>query len=260
MRKGFALMISVFLIFSCTVSVCAAEAQYSTAGDLYEAWHNNLPDYICGVWSTDGGTTNLTFGIQNNEAGNAGKQKILELIENDSSVTFVYQEFSRNYLLKIQKEIDGYFAKDLGLISTGLDDINNCIVLGIYIERKDNADTQNMIDEITAKYGKAVSVEYTDQLIFTVGENEPNYAWLALTKQPPMFMPMIMMILLLIGVVFVFAIRRKMLILQTNHGAAVSTVRPPSAKDVKDMVKQSYYAVPSDLKKKVMDMIDGEGE
>ena len=258
MRKGFALMISVFLIFSCSVSVCAAEAQYSTAGDLYEAWHNNLPDYICGVWSTDGGTTNLTFGIQNNEAGNAGKQKILELIENDSSVTFVYQGFSRNYLLKIQKEIDGYFAKDLGLISTGLDDINNCIVLGIYIERKDNADTQNMIDEITAKYGKAVSVEYTDQLIFTVGENEPNYAWLALTKQPPMFMPMIMMILWLIGVVFVFAIRRKMLILQTNHGAAVSTVRPPSAKDVKDMVKQSYY--PSDLKKKVMDMIDGEGE
>ena len=94
MRKGFALMISVFLIFSCTVSVCAAEAQYSTAGDLYEAWCSNLPDYFCGVWSTDGGTTNLTFGIQNNASGNAGKQKILELIENDSSVTFVYQGFA----------------------------------------------------------------------------------------------------------------------------------------------------------------------
>ena len=260
MRKGFALLISLFLIFSCTVSVCAAEAQYSTAGDLYEAWCSNLPDYICGVWSTDGGTTNLTFGIQNNASGNAGKQKILELIENDSSVTFVYQEFSRNYLLQMQKEIDGYFEKDLGLISTGLDDINNCIVLGIYIERKDNADTQNMIDEITAKYGKAVSVEYTDQLIFTVGENEPNYAWLALTKQPPMFMSMIMMILLMIGVVFVIAIRRKMLILQTNHGTTVATTLPPSAKDVEDMVKQSNYSVPSDLRQKVMDMIDREGE
>lgn len=260
MRKGFALMISVFLIFSCSVSVCAAEAQYSTAGDLYEAWHNNLPDYICGVWSTDGGTTNLTFGIQNNASGNAGKQQILELIENDSSVTFVYQAFSRNDLLQMQKEIDGYFEKDLGLISTGLDDINNCIVLGIYIERKDNADTQNMIDEITAKYGKAVSVEYTDQLIFTVGENEPNYTWLALTKQPPMFMSMIMMVLLMIGVVFVIALRRKMLILQTNHGTTVATTLPPSAKDVEDMVKQSNYSVPSDLRQKVMDMIDREGE
>lgn len=260
MRKLFLLIFSLFLICTCTMSAWASEAKYSTAGALYEAWHNQLPDYICGVWSTDGGTTNLTFGIQNNEAGNAGKQEILELVSNDSSVTFVYQEFSRNYLLKIQKEIDGYFAKDLGLISTGLDDINNCIVLGIYIERKDNADTQNMIDEITAKYGKAVSVEYTDQLIFTVGEDDPNYAWLALTKQPPMFMSMIMMILLMIGVVFVIAIRRKMLILQTNHGTTVSTTRLPSAKDVEDMVKHSNYPVPSDLKQKVMNMIDGEGE
>lgn len=260
MRKLFSLIFSLFLICTCTMGVWAAEAQYSTAGDLYEAWYNNLPDYICGVWSTDGGTTNLTFGIQNNEAGNAGKQEILELVSNDSSVTFVYQEFSRNYLLQIQKEIDGYFEKNLGLISTGLDDIHNCIVLGVFNERKDNADTQNMIDEITAKYGKAVSVEYTDQLVFTVGENDSNYAWLALTKQPPMFMSMIMMLLLMIGVVFMIAIRRKMLILQTNHGTTVSTTRLPSAKDVEDMVKHSNYSAPSDLKQKVMDMIDGGGE
>ena len=260
MRKGFALMISVFLIFSCTVSVCAAEAQYSTAGDLYEAWYNNLPDYICGVWSTDGGTTNLTFGIQNNASGNAGKQKILELIENDSSVTFVYQEFSRNYLLQIHNEIDEYFKLDQGLISSGLDDINNCIVLSIYQERKDNPDTQKMVNEITGKYGKAVSVEYTDQLIYTVGANEPNNTWLTLTKQQSMFMPMAMLLLLLFGVVFVISVRRKMLILQTNRGTTVATTLPPSAKDVEDMVKQSNYSVPSDLRQKVMDMIDREGE
>ena len=75
-----------------------------------------------------------------------------------------------------------------------------------------------------------------------------------------MFMSMIMMILLMIGVVFVIAIRRKMLILQTNHGAAVSTVRPPSAKDVEDMVKHSNYSAPPDLKQKVMGMIERVGE
>ena len=75
-----------------------------------------------------------------------------------------------------------------------------------------------------------------------------------------MFMSMIMMLLLMIGVVFVIAIRRKMLILQTNHGTTVSTTRLPSAKDVEDMVKYSNYPVPSDLKQKVMDMIDREGE
>ena len=260
MKKLFTLIFSFFLICTCTTSVWAEEGQYITAGDLYEAWHNNLPDYICGVWSTDGGTTNLTFGIQNNEAGNAGKQKILELIENDLSVTFVYQQFSRNYLLKIQKEIDGYFEKDLGLISTGLDDINNCIVLGVFNERKDNADTQNMINEITGKYGEAVSVEYTEEIRYTAGELENLTAWIRKSKQPSLLMPIVIMLLLMIGITFAMAIRRKMLILQTNHGAAVSTVRPPSAKDVEDMVKHSNYSAPSDLKQKVMDMIDGEGE
>lgn len=257
MRKLFALIFSALLICSCAMSVHAEEAKYRTAGDLYEAWYNNLPDYICGVWSTDGGTSNLTFGIQNNETGNAGKQEILELVENDASVTFVYQEFGRNYLLGIQKEIDGYFEKDLGLISTGLDDINNCIALGISKERKDSADTQNMIEEITEKYGKAVSVEYTDKVVLTltVDEDAP-YTWLTPYKQPALFFPMGIMIVLLIGVVFVIAIRRKMLLLQTNHGTTVSTVGPPFSKDVVDMVKKSNYDIPSDLKQKVMTAIE----
>ena len=260
MKKGFALMISALLIFSCAISVSAAEAQYSTAGDLYEAWYNNLPDYICGVWSTDGGTTNLTFGIQNNEAGNAGKQKILELIENDSSVTFAYQVFGRNELLRIQEELDEYFTQNLGVIYTGLDEMNNCVVLGIDQKRKHNADTQHMIERITENYGEAIRVEYTEEISYTAGELENLTAWIRKSKQPSLLMPMIVVLLFMIGITFAMAIRRKMLILQTNHGTTVSATRLPSAKDVEDMVKQSYYAVPSDLKKKVMDMIDGEGE
>ena len=64
MKKLFALILAVVLICSCSIIVSAEEAKYNTAGELYEAWYENLPDYICGVWSTDGGTNNLTFGIQ----------------------------------------------------------------------------------------------------------------------------------------------------------------------------------------------------
>ena len=258
MRKLFALIFSVILISACGMSVCASDAQYSTAGELYEAWYQDLPDYICGVWSTDGGTSHLTFGIQDNEAGNAGKQKILALIENDSSVTFVYQQFSRNYLLELQKEIDEYFRKDLGLLSTGLDEINNCIVLGISKERKDNADTQSMVADITEKYGQAVSVEYTDKVVHTlaIDENGTPYTRLLPYAQPQLLLPMGMMIILLMGVVFVIAIRRKMLLLQTDHGTAVSAMLSPSAKEVEDMVKRSDCDVPSDLKQKVMIAID----
>ena len=255
MRKLFVLLISALLIFFCTMSVCAAEVQYSTAGDLYAACHNDLPDYICGVWSTDGGDTNLTFGIQNNASGNAGKQEILELIENDSTVTFVYQEFSRNYLLQIQKEIDEYFEKDLGLISTGLDDMNNCIVVGILKERKDNADTQAMIHEIAEKYGKAVSLEYTDKVVHTLTMDENGtYTWMSPYTQPMLFLPLAVMIVVLIGVAFMIAVRRKMLFLQMDRGTVVS-VTPLSSKEVEDMVQNSDCKIPSDLKQKVMTAI-----
>ena len=177
MKKYLIVLFSVLFIFSCTVAVSAEEAQYRDAGELYEAWAENLPDYICGVWSTDGGYSNLTFGIQNNEAGNTGKQRMLDLIENDSSITFVYQEYSRNYLLQIQREIDEYMKLDLGLVSTGLYDTRNCIELGILENRKNDADTQTMIKEITDKYGNAVSVTYTDaRFELTLGEEKDPMA------------------------------------------------------------------------------------
>ena len=55
-----------------------------------------------------------------------------------------------------------------------------CIVLGIFEERKDEADTQKMIGEITQKYGNAVSVEYTDELsVLTTDNNRPQYTQLS---------------------------------------------------------------------------------
>lgn len=256
MRKGF--VISLMLLLCCTVNVCAAEASYSTAGDLYETWCCDLPDYICGVWSTDGGTANLTFGIQNTTVGNAGKQEILELIEDDSTVTFVYQEFSRNYLLQIQKEIDGYFEKDVGLVSTGLDDMNNCIAVGILKERQDNADTQNMIHEIAEKYGKAVSLEYTDKIVHTLTvDDHGTHTWTSPYAQPTLFLPLVMMAAVLIGAVFLMTARRKMLFLQTAPDA-VASVTPLSSKEVEDMVKNSDCNIPSDLKQKVMTAIHNQ--
>jgi len=253
MKKLFVFIMFIIVIFSCLIAVSAEKAQYATAGELYQAWAEDLPDYICGVWSTDGGTSNLTFGVQNNEAGNAGKEKILELIENDSSVTFVYQEFSRNYLLQIQKEIDKeYLGKETGLISTGPYDINNCIMLGIKEDKKDDPDTQKMIEEITSKYGKAVSFEYTDKiLLFTGDDNSPvDYNKFENTQLVALF-TFLLFTLLFSGVIFAVVKRRKTAILQTNSGITVSH----SQKKVENMVKESDYNVPSELDKKIINSI-----
>ena len=249
MKKLFALILAVVLICSCSIIVSAEEAKYNTAGELYEAWYENLPDYICGVWSTDGGTNNLTFGIQNNAAGNAGKQEMLDLVKNNSTLTFVYQEYSRNYLLQIQREIDEYMKKELGLISTALNEQNNCIELGILKERKDDVATQDMIKEITDRYGNAVTVEYTDAIYALT--TDMNGLW---TSQH-IILIMGLVVVFLAGMFFVFQ-KRNVLLLQTNNGATVSTATSPSTKEVENLVRKTQYDIPSELDQRIMNEIN----
>ncbi|MDO5123128.1 MAG: hypothetical protein Q4D44_00495 [Eubacteriales bacterium] len=193
------MILAILLICSCSIIASAEEAKYNTAGELYEAWYENMPDYICGVWSTDGGASNLTFGIQNNESG---KQKMIELVKDDSSLTFVYQEYSRNYLFQIQREIDEYMKKDLGLVSTGLNEQNNCIKLGILKDRKYDLETQNMLEEITERYGNAVVVEYTDEIYdLTIKED-------GLQMSQYLLFSMGIVVVLLVGMLFVFQKRK----------------------------------------------------
>ena len=244
------MLFSVLFVFSCAVVVSAEEAQYSNAGELYEAWAENLPDYICGVWSTDGGYSNLTFGIQDNEAGNAGKQKMLDLIENDSSITFVYQEYSRNYLLQIQREIDEYMKLDLGLVSTGLYDTRNCIELGILEDRKNDADTQTMIKEITDKYGNAVSVTYTDaRFELTLGEEKDPMA------QYSLFLPVFLVAVAVLGMLFI-VIQKRGVLLQTGNGTTMVSTTSPTGKELEGMVKKSSYKTSSKLDKRIMNAIN----
>ena len=250
MKKLLIMLFSVLFVFSCAVVVSAEEAQYSNAGELYEAWAENLPDYICGVWSTDGGYSNLTFGIQDTEAGNAGKQKMLDLIENDSSITFVYQEYSRNYLLQIQREIDEYMKLDLGLVSTGLYDTRNCIELGILEDRKNDADTQTMIKEITDKYGNAVSVTYTDaRFELTFGEEKDPMA------QYSLFLPVFLVVVAVLGMLFIVIPKRGVL-LQTGNGTTMVSTTSPTGKEVEGMVKKSSYKTSSKLDKRIMNAIN----
>lgn len=163
MRKIYALMLAAILICSCTMITFAEGATYPTAGDWYQACNKNLPDYVCGVWSTDGSSYNLTIGIQNNEAGEAGKQELLELVEDDSTVSFAYQVYSRNYLYQIFQELHEYFQKDMGLITLGLSDMDNQVHMRILEEKKSDPNAQNLISEITQKYGDAIGIEYIDR-------------------------------------------------------------------------------------------------
>lgn len=246
MKKILLMAFSMVLLLSCMFTVFAEEAQYSDAGELYMAWAEDLPDYICGIWSTDGGMTNLTFGIQDNEAGNAGKEKMLELIEDDSTVTFVYQKYSRNYLMQIQKELDHYMELDLGLISTGVYDIQNYVEFGILQEKKDKARTKAMIEEIFDKYGDAVAVKYTGEIYtMTLMEEKTNHT------VHVAFFTASFAVLAFVCILF-FVRKNRGTQLQTENGAIVVSTKAPTYKEVEALVKKSTIPPPSDLDQKVL--------
>ena len=154
----------LILLFLIALSIaCFAEGEtYATAGDLYQAWAESFPDYISGVWSTDGTMTNLTFSVVNGDEGEKGKAEILALVEDDYTVTFANGDFSRNYLTHVQDELLPYFEKGIGLVSSGVYDMENRIGLGILTEKKDSPETLAMLEELKEKYGDVFFIEYTD--------------------------------------------------------------------------------------------------
>ena len=253
MKRVTSLIISALLVCGLAITAWAEKAQYDTAGDLYQAWRENRPDYICGVWSTDGSEDNLTFGIQNNEAGNKGKEEMLGLVADDSSITFEYQIFSYHYLLQIQNELNVYLEKDLGIISTALDEIHNYVAIGILEGREKETDTQRAVEEIAQKYGDAVAFEIAGEIFPAVRYIYP----LSKGVNPGQLLLWIGMITVVLCIfAFVTMQKQKQQPMQTNMGLAVWKKRKPSAKEVKDMVEKNDYEVSSNLEQRIIEKIE----
>ena len=109
--------------------------------------------------------------------------------------------------------------------------------------------TQDMIKEITDRYGNAVTVEYTDAIYALT--TDMNGLW---TSQH-IILIMGIVVVFLAGMFFVFQ-KRNVLLLQTNNGATVSTATSPSTKEVENLVRKTQYDIPSELDQRIMNEIN----
>ena len=151
MRRIPILFFALLLVFSLSLSVYAAESStYPTAGDLWEHWckTETIPDFITGIWSTDGGRENLTFGIVPGQEGKAGKNWILSMIMDDSTVTFVTQTYSRNYLWAIMEDVNTYFDRGLGFLSAGPNEYDNVVYVELHRDYAENPDSLAAVAEL----------------------------------------------------------------------------------------------------------------
>ena len=258
MKKICVILSVVLLMCSVSVPVFAAD-EYANADALYQAWYGNLPDYITGVWSTDGSQYNLTFGIRADTDVKAVKKEILSLVKDDKSVSFAVQKYSYNELKAINDELLAYFPSpendvDYGLVSMGVYEMENMVQIEILEARKDDPVTVAFVKEIKEKYGDAVRITYSENYVQTTVEIDPA---LPDPSSPKVWFIIAAAVLLcFMGVLVYMKKKQSTVVLQTAGGAAVTASEPLSVKDVERMVRDSGETVPDTLTQKIMQKID----
>lgn len=265
MKRTLLLLICILLMFSFSITVSAEEkGKYKTAGQLYEAWvsQDSVPDYISGVWSTDGGQDNLTFCLVKGEDGEKGRQEILDLIIDDSTVTFEYQTYSRNYLYQIQDAVvDAYFDKQLGLVTAGVREHENKVCFEVHRDYANNSDTLAMIQQVIDQYGDAVYFSYIDFYPQFVTGTEPAVTppFLVMASPQKQVMP--------VGLTFAFCaitmafllyieIRRRQVLALMTDGSSVSIGKQSSSKkEIENDIRKANIAPSESLDDRVMQSI-----
>ena len=163
MKKHILLLLAALL---CCGAAHAQTDQFANAYALYESWYASqtdwtksaYPDYVCGVWSTDGGMDNLTIAVLEGAAGEAGKAEILDLVADDSTLTIVTQKYSHAELRAIQEELTPSLGDETGAYGIGVYEMDNKVHVDI---NTDNPGAEDFMAKCLEQYG--------DRIVFEAG-------------------------------------------------------------------------------------------
>lgn len=260
MKKITSLIMSIFLMFSLCFH-CGAEAIFETAQDLYESWAgvDNYPDYVCGVWSTHGEPDYLTIAVLDTEEGEQGKAEILDLVKDDSTVTFAYGEYSRDYLTNTLNEVAKLFktSKEHGIVAVALSDKENRIALTVVDEYENNEKSKETLDNLKSQYGDVFIINYAKEPIFS-----EDLAYISSTdisiheeKDTPDYSTIVLLLILVFSVTFMVVRKRRQALLKTTTGEVVASTEL-SEKEIENLVKNCETSYPETLDKKIYETIN----
>lgn len=145
------------------------DGKYATMGDLYQAWggYVGYPDYICGVWSTDGGMTSMTVAVTDDEAGEKGKQEVLSMLADPNTVTFTTQKYSYRALQQVMDEITARMGGDSPIIACGVYEMENAVHVTVH---EGHEEAREIALELSQQYTDRVEVELGDLVFSTLRE------------------------------------------------------------------------------------------
>jgi len=204
------------------------DGKYATMGDLYQAWggYAGYPDYICGMWSTDGGMYNMTVAVTKDKAGEQGKKEILSLLENPDSVTFTYQSYSYQELQKVNEAIvERMIAGDRSIVACGIYEMENKVHVSVLETAEDAEETAQ---ELVKTYGDKITVELGSMLFDTTTMGETY------DKGVPGVLLVLAVAVILIGITVAVSLPARL----TNAGKVVDD-RSMSRRQVEKLVAES---------------------
>ena len=203
------------------------EGKYATMGDLYQAWggYAGYPDYICGVWSTDGGMSNMTVAVTKDKAGERGKEEILSLLENPNSVTFTYQSYSYQELQEVNEAVvERMVAGDRSIVACGIYEMENKVHISV-LETAENA--EETAQKLVKTYGDKVMVELGSMVFDTTMEETYDRG-----------VPGVLLVLAAAVVLLGITVAVKLPAQLTSAGKVI-TERPMSRRQVEKLVAKS---------------------
>ena len=203
------------------------EGKYATMGDLYQAWggYEGYPEYICGVWSTDGGMSNMTVAVTKDKAGERGKEEILSLLENPNSVTFTYQSYSYQELQKVNEAVvKRMIAGDRSIVACGIYEMENKVHISV-LETAENA--EETAQKLVKTYGDKVMVELGSMVFDTTMEETYDRG-----------VPGVLLVLAAAVVLLGITVAVKLPARLTSAGKVI-TERPMSRRQVEKLVAKS---------------------
>ncbi len=205
------------------------DGKYATIGDLYQAWggYEGYPDYVCGMWSTDGGMTSMTVAVTDDEAGESGRQEILSLLADPNTVTFTTQKYSYRELQKVMDEITAQMDGDSPIVACGVYEMENAVHVTV---NKNHQAAEETIARLTAQYGDLVVVE-AGEMIFSVLHCDTPFEQVAvdLTAKPTIgnYLPLILLLTVLALAALTVAFKRPARV--TNTGKVITEGKPTRA-------------------------------
>ncbi len=242
-------------VLACPVDA-AQEALYEDAGELYEAWmaSGGVPDYISGVWSSDGGTDNLTFGIVLGQEAQA--QALPGLLQNPGSLTLVYQTYSWNQLRQLQREMEVYLQQELGFVSVGVSVYDNQVVAEVHTDYLEDPQTQQLVEELQTRYGDMLEIAYVDAYPQLTISQEPQGWTRWLPRQTQSFGVLILLTCVAAALlVNGYILRKQQYRLWNLQGRGGQAGGFYSRKALESVLRESYLECPASLDQRLQETI-----